>query len=315
MQESVKQDREKYIGGSDIPIIMNLSPFKSRYHLLLEKAGLREDTFSGNEFTEYGNEMEPKIREYINRSFPIVNRFKEGKKIEEFNGERLLDFRAHTDGENCLSVLEIKTTSQIYEDVNQYKIYLVQLLFYMEVTGKDSGLLAVYERPDDLSTEFDPDRLHRYSIEKSQYAELIEEIYSELDKFEEDLVKVKADPFISEEDLLPVEIPEIASRVLAFEYQLAHLKEIEEKVKKDKDRLFEAMSKTGVKSWKTPNGYLITRVDGSEDSYTKEKYLDVDALKAEEPEIFEKYTKEKTVKKSGRAGYVEITEPEKEVKK
>ena len=38
MQETVKQDRDKYIGGSDIPIIMNLSPFKRRYDLLLEKA-------------------------------------------------------------------------------------------------------------------------------------------------------------------------------------------------------------------------------------------------------------------------------------
>ena len=64
MQETVKKDREKYIGGSDIPIIMNLSPFKSRYDLLLEKAGYKEDTFSGNIFTEYGNIMEEKIREH-----------------------------------------------------------------------------------------------------------------------------------------------------------------------------------------------------------------------------------------------------------
>ena len=41
MQETVKQDRDKYIGGSDIPVIMNLSPFKSRFDLLLEKAGYR----------------------------------------------------------------------------------------------------------------------------------------------------------------------------------------------------------------------------------------------------------------------------------
>ena len=51
MQASVKQDRDKFIGGSDIPIIMELSPFKSRYDLLLEKAGLKDDTFSGNIYT------------------------------------------------------------------------------------------------------------------------------------------------------------------------------------------------------------------------------------------------------------------------
>ena len=39
MQDSVKQDRDRYIGGSDIPV-MEMSPVKSRYDLLLEKAGL-----------------------------------------------------------------------------------------------------------------------------------------------------------------------------------------------------------------------------------------------------------------------------------
>ena len=66
MQESVKQDREKFIGGSDIPIIMELSPFKSRFDLLLEKAGYKKNDFDGNVFTEYGNKMESKIRDHIN---------------------------------------------------------------------------------------------------------------------------------------------------------------------------------------------------------------------------------------------------------
>ena len=66
MQETVNKDRDKYIGGSDIPVIMNLSPFKSRYDLLLEKAGFKEDEFKGNIYTEYGNTLEPIIREWIN---------------------------------------------------------------------------------------------------------------------------------------------------------------------------------------------------------------------------------------------------------
>ena len=62
MQDTVKQDRDKYIGGSDIPAIMGISQFKTRYQLLREKAGLEQDTFTGNKYTEYGNIMEPKIR-------------------------------------------------------------------------------------------------------------------------------------------------------------------------------------------------------------------------------------------------------------
>lgn len=314
MQDSVKQDRDKYIGGSDIPVIMNLSTFKTRYHLLLEKAGLREDEFKGNQYTEYGNIMEPKIREYINRSFPKATRFEEGKHTIENAPEEVapLSVRIHTDGENAYSILEIKTTSTIYEDVNDYKSYLVQLLFYMVIADKESGLLAVYERPEDLSTEFDPERLHRYTIERSNYEDLIAEILKAVDAFEADLLKIREDPFISEEDLLPVEIADIASRVLAFEYQLSQMKETEKKLKADKARLFEVMSKTGVKSWKTPNGYTISRVDGSEDKFVKVKYLDEAELKENDPEIYEKYLKEKTEVKSGRAGYVKITAPKEE---
>ena len=67
MQKSVNEDRDKYIGGSDIPIIMGISPFKTRFDLLLEKAGLKENDFTGNEYTEYGNVMESKIRDYVNK--------------------------------------------------------------------------------------------------------------------------------------------------------------------------------------------------------------------------------------------------------
>ena len=67
MQKSVSEDRHLYIGGSDLPIIMGISSFKSRFDLLLEKAELKENDFDGNSYTEYGNVMEEKIREYIIR--------------------------------------------------------------------------------------------------------------------------------------------------------------------------------------------------------------------------------------------------------
>ena len=127
MQETVKQDREKYIGGSDIPVIMNLSPFKSRFDLLLEKAGYKENDFEGNVYTEYGNTMESKIREAINSQ--IKEPFTEGKHIREAEADEIIGVRIHTDGENSDSILEIKTTSQIYPCVDDYKLYLVQLLF------------------------------------------------------------------------------------------------------------------------------------------------------------------------------------------
>ena len=50
--KNVTENRYKYIGGSDIPIIMGISTFKKRFDLLLEKAQLKTDDFQGNEYTD-----------------------------------------------------------------------------------------------------------------------------------------------------------------------------------------------------------------------------------------------------------------------
>ena len=306
MQDSVKQDRDRYLGGSDIPIIMNLSPFKSRFDLLLEKAGYKESDFEGNIYTEYGNKLEPKIREYINEyEYPEYNDFVEGKHTREAEADEIIGVRIHTDGENDDCILEIKTTSQIHEKTDDYKIYLVQLLFYMVNTGKPYGVLAVYNRPEDLSEEFDSKRLQIFDIALNDYMDLCKEIGEACEKFIEDLQKVKDNPFITEEELLPTEITDITARIVAFESQLDYLKSIEKKVKEDKTRLKNAMQSCGVKSWTTPNGYKITLVPDGEDE-VKKKFNEI-KLKETDPETYNKYLEDTIVK--GRSGYVKITAP------
>lgn len=303
MQDSVNKDRDRFIGGSDIPIIMNLSPFKSRFDLLLEKAGYKEDSFEGNVYTEYGNKLEPFIRDWINSS--LSDKFTEGKHTREAAEDEIIGVRCHTDGENEDTILEIKTTSQIYDTVDDYKIYLVQLLFYMVNTGKTNGLLAVYDRPEDLSEEFESKRLQTFNIKLEDYTELCFEISDACEKFIEDLQKVKDNPFITEEELLPVEISDITARILAFESQLDYLKSVEKKVKEDKARLKDAMTAAGVKSWSTPNGYKITLIPDGEDEVKKK--FNESKLKKEDPETYKKYLEDTIVK--GRAGYVKITAP------
>lgn len=320
MQETVNKDREKYIGGSDIPVIMNISPFKSRFDLLLEKAGYKDNDFTGNVFTEYGNTLEPKIRDYINENIteyikdPLCDnidqyKFTEGKHTREAAEDEIIGVRIHTDGENPQAILEIKTTSQIFDDVNDYKLYLVQLLYYMILADRKLGVLAVYERPEDLNEELDPERLHTYMINAEDYQDLIKEIGDSIESFIEDLKKVKDNPFITEEDLLPAEIPEITKRILAFEYQLKLMKETEEKIKADKARLKAAMQAASVKAWTTPSGYKITLVEDGKDKTIEESYLDTEALIIDKPEIIKEYTKVRQVEKKGRAGYVKITAP------
>lgn len=194
--QDVRTDRNKYIGGSDIPIIMNISPFKKRFDLLLEKAELLENEFEGNIYTEYGNILEPKIREYINK---LRNtNYIEYKKIDG-------NIRCHLDGFNDVSVLEIKTTSQIRKKVSSYKKYLVQLLFYMQQTNVEKGLLAVYERPKDFSEEFHEERLQMFDIDINDYDELLKDINNALKKFIKDLEKIKENPFIEEWELEEME--------------------------------------------------------------------------------------------------------------
>lgn len=312
MQDSVKIDREKYIGGSDIPAIMGISPFKSRFDLLLEKAGLKEPDFSGNIYTEYGNVMEPKIRKYVSEFQGMT--FTEGKHIYG-------DVRIHTDGEDAElgTILEIKTTSQINDRVDDYETYLVQLLFYMKYTKAENGILAVYHRPEDFNEEFSESNLHMYFIltagtgeEACKYREKQAEILKAVDQFRLDLEKVKENPFITEAELMPQDITAAAGRVLELEKALDAMTQVKKRLDEEKENLRKAMESAGVKKWETPNGYKITLVADTPEKTIEETYLDTDSLREEKPDIYAEFEKVRTVTKKGRKGYVKITAPKKE---
>lgn len=305
--QAVTIDRDKYIGGSDIPIIMGISSFKTRFDLLLEKAGLKDNDFTGNEYTEYGNVLEPKIREYINKTFD--KEFIEGKHI---NG----DIRVHTDGEDKDSVLEIKTTSQVHEKLDDYKVYLVQLLFYMQETKKFFGYLAVYERPEDFNEEFDSNRLRTYRLEIKDYKGLLEQINKSVAQFRIDLAKVKENPLITEEELMPVDLTELSNKVVALENQLAEMKTIETKAKELKAQLKTAMENNNIKKWETPSGVKITLVEDKPDETVIEKVLNEETFRNENFELVKQYElkqaeylEDKEIIKKGKTGYVKITLP------
>lgn len=305
--QDVTIDRDKYIGGSDIPIIMGISSFKTRWELLQEKVGLLENNFKGNVYTEYGNVLEPQIRDFINKS--KKDKFVEGKDIVD-------DIRCHTDGINKTTVLEIKTTSQIYENLDDYKVYLVQLLFYMKYTNRKKGLLAVYERPQNFNEEFDEKKLTIYEINIKDYKDLIEEIDIAVEKFRIDLQKVKDNPFLTEEDLLPKEVIKLSEEVELIENKLAELKKLEEESKTLKSSLKKAMEKYQIKTWITNNDTKITLVEDKEDKAVTVEYYDEDKFIEENSKLYKeyhnklaKYKKTKTEIKKGKAGYILITLP------
>lgn len=300
MEYDVTIDRDKWIGGSDIAVIMGLSPFKTRYQLLLEKAGLQEDTFTGNIYTEYGSEMESKIRDFINKM--RSTNFEPDRKYSDV-------LRCHVDGVNEDTILEIKTTSHIYTNVNDYKVYLVQLLTYMDVYGFKKGLLAVYERPSDFNCEFEPFRLNIHDISIEDYKDIVEDIKAEIARFKADLQRLKENPLLTEQDFQPQAVVEIANQVIQLENRMAAFKDLEKQYKNMKQKLYQAMYEADVKSWRMPNGTKITRVDGTPASVKTVVEFDSDSFKAEHADLYGKFTKETFKETAGRAGSVRITFP------
>lgn len=291
--QNVKVDRDKYIGGSDIPIIMNISPFKTRWELLQEKAGLIENEFNGNQYTEYGNVLEPKIRDFINES--QKDKFVEGKDIID-------DIRCHTDGINKNTILEIKTTSQVHDGLDDYKYYLVQLLFYMKYTRRKKGILAIYQRPDDFNELFDSNRLTTYDINIKDYKNLIEEIDLAVEDFRNDLRRIKENPFMTEVDLEPVELIEKIHELKEVEEELKGYDKLIEKKDYLKGEIKNCMDNIGKRSIMSDFA-KITRVADTKD--TEVEVFDIERFKAENKVLYEEYLK--TEIKKGKSGYLKMT--------
>lgn len=292
--QDVKTNRHLYIGGSDVPIIMGISHFKTRYQLLLEKAQLKEDEFEGNEYTNYGNIMEGKIRQYINTLYR--RNFKEDK-LEKG------DIRCHYDGIDDNIILEIKTTSIIHEKVDDYKVYLVQLLFYMMNANIENGMLAIYKRPEDFNEKFDDERLQIFNIELKNYKCLCKEINECVEQFRIDLKKIKENPFLTEEDLIDKSVVNLAHEVIVLEEKLKDYKEIVKKYEDFKKKLKLSMEESNITHWETPSGIKITLVPDGEDKIIKK--FNEKKFKEENENLYNNYLEDKEQK--GRSGYVLIS--------
>jgi hypothetical protein len=284
--------------------------------LLQEKAGIVEPENASNIYTEYGNVMEEKIRDHINNSNMVYGEapFHEDKFVREPIGSDPIGIRCHCDGINEITVLEIKTTSEIHENVNDYKYYLVQLLYYMIYFERRYGMLAVYERPEDMSEEFDMRRLQVFRIDREDYKDLIYEIGLAVAEFMRDLKAMKENPFLEEEDFIPSELVETSDKLIALEAQLKEMKQIEEQVKAFKAQLKEEMEKHKVKKWRTPSGVSLCLVDDTPSTVETVEELDLEAMKQDLPELFKPYTDGGYMKpvekiKKGKAGYVRISIP------
>ena len=296
-KDTVTKDREKFIGGSDLAGIMGLSPFIDRWTLLQQKAGLKERDFFGNEYTRYGDELEPIVRDYINEKY--CRDFEPAVKIDG-------DLRGNCDGIDEGGLLEIKTTSHVYDTLDGYKGYLVQILFYMKIFNVQHAMLAVYHRNEDFSTDFDPSRLQVIPIDIKDHLDTMDEVEQAIEMFRKDLSELRENPLLCEEDFMPNEIVEVTGKIIELENQLAAYKQMEAELKEFKAKLKVAMEEYGIKTWRLYDNTKITLVPDGEDKEVEE--IDIKALQKDHPELFGEgsgYVKRKL--KKGRSGYVRIT--------
>lgn len=143
------REKQKGIGGSDVATILGLNPYKSVFTLWLEKTGQIEPPVLNNEYIEWGNILEPVIREKFAKET--------GFEVEENHWVMLHDQHdfmvANVDGEVTdpqfggeKGVLEIKTAGERMRDQWENgppNHYMLQLQHYLAVLDYSYGYVAV----------------------------------------------------------------------------------------------------------------------------------------------------------------------------
>ena len=101
-REEWLQLRRNGIGGSDASVIMGKNPYRSILQLWEEKTGKLPVTDNGNEFTYWGNVMEPIIRkEFMNRTGLKVRQLRLQKRLLRPHLQKLLR-QLHPQVRSCL---------------------------------------------------------------------------------------------------------------------------------------------------------------------------------------------------------------------
>lgn len=146
--EEQRLERKNYIGGSDMPIILGLSSYKTPYQLYCEKKGIIESTFEQTQLQYWGNQLEVLIR----KEFRKRNRIKVTTPKETITHPFYDFLRANIDGfiPKWNSIFEAKCSHQFMaqhwgeSDSDTIPMeYLVQVAFYCSVTNADSAHIAV----------------------------------------------------------------------------------------------------------------------------------------------------------------------------
>ena len=316
MNPNVTIDRHKYIGGSDLPSILGLNAKygKNVFDFAKEKAGVIPNTFTGNQFTKYGQVLEPIIRDFINSVH-------EANYVEDTIIDEQRHYRGNTDGIDrnaAIPIIEIKT----FGDTLDIDYYEPQCQFYMETFNVDAVLLVGYKRPSNFYSgvdynlenddsffnfEFDENRLEQHVIHRNK--ELWNKIENRITAFQEAVTLIKEGRIQTETDFnstfYGVDLITKSAEIIRLENQLVDFKKIEADYKKMKEDLYKLFDERGILSFDT-GVVKITKV-----APTSYETVSIDSAKLESelPDIYEKYKVRKTTNKKG---YILITQKKEE---
>lgn len=141
------RETQKGIGGSDVATILGLNPYKTPFALWLEKTGQVKPQNIENEYIEWGNILEPVIRD----------KFKKETGFKVYQNNFVLQHDSHEfmianiDGEvfdpemGERGILEIKTANERMKPVwknGPPNHYILQIQHYMAVLDYHYGYIA-----------------------------------------------------------------------------------------------------------------------------------------------------------------------------
>ncbi len=294
LSKDVTLNRNKYIGGSDIAAILNMSRYKTPLKLWAEKTGkLPTPDLSNVEAVEMGTKLEQFVADMFTektgkavRKSPVVYQHKEYPYMVA-HIDRLV---TGTD-----ELLECKTCSVFkkdeWENDDIPQEYILQVMWYLGITGRKIGHIAVLIGGQSFKykqIEFDEELFNTMVEAAKEFWQHVQNntpvpVVAEDDETLKDLYSDHSEVMI---ELFPND-EKSAEATMNFEDVVANLQElkmhkenIEKDIKAEETKIKDIIKDNlGIK---TPK-YIVT---WKAQSSTR---LDTKALKSDEPEIAKKY--------------------------
>jgi len=287
------EERRTGIGGSDVAAVLGINPYRSPVEVYLDKTGQSPLETPDNDKMYWGRALEDLVaQEFSKRTGKKVQRRNQMFRDKEYSF-LIANIDRYIVGEQA--ILECKTASEYTkdqwgedgtDDVPFY--YLCQVLHYMYVTGYYKGYLAV------LIGGYD------YRIYNISYNENVaNKIKSKCIDFWNNHVLKKVPP-------KPINLEDVKA-LYSTTSQEAIIKEADENIlqltetykalKQEEKDILEKLKETQKKimEFLQDANTLINPVSGKILATWKEnktKRFDASILKIEQPEIYNKYTKE-----------------------